>query len=513
MTEQQKQDRDDSEKLRDLIVSSREKGIPVEFENHDLDWLVSEMRADSIGGVTFWVDSLVKKGLYLFSNGSLPKTHAILGSWGSGKTHLLSQLAHRLITEKRCGLVYFNAFKYAAYADIVPCLIYKLLRTKSAADFTPKLMECAEELMLRHAPFLHKGINDVANDARLLRRVFSDSPSIQQCELYRQFYGKVDYFQDLLQQEFKDIKAPIFVLIDELDRCDPMEAFDVMKQLRVLFSLSRVPFFFVIAINPDPIGRYIKKEFGLDESDDYDALKILEKFVDSSFSLTNGRPLGDFIVDLWERQGLRVSDSAFFIGADSGLFGTPTLPTTATQRLPMYSNLRVMEKALSTATLSEVEPHLWSRWHLDLLRISDPEFRKLISQISIDLRQIAEDATVSVLKDFRTRGRVIGGELSNQQSGQFWSSSDQFVEAFKVFWGTQISTAKTHNRMIEGNILENLRDDTNKVTYLAHLCMLDLGHMQNLKLRENSGAQSNIAAFISCDSDISAGFRKILWEY
>src|SRR5262249_15349431 len=118
---------------------------------------------------------------------------------------------------------------------------------------------------------------------------------------------QVDKAQDALAEVLGELKPdeeaeePIVVLIDELDRCDPDEAFNVIKQMRVLFSMRHIPVAFVVCANPEPIGLAIKHRYGLEsDSGDYEARRILEKFVDAYEDLSEPLPLGELISNLWK---------------------------------------------------------------------------------------------------------------------------------------------------------------------------------------------------------------------
>jgi Cdc6-like AAA superfamily ATPase len=56
----------------------------------------------------------------------LPHTIGLFGTWGSGKTATVAYLADEL-ESRGYQTLYFNAYKYASYMEVVPALIYRLL--------------------------------------------------------------------------------------------------------------------------------------------------------------------------------------------------------------------------------------------------------------------------------------------------------------------------------------------------------------------------------------------------
>jgi hypothetical protein len=116
------------------------------------------------------------------------------------------------------------------------------------------------------------------------------------------YYAQIDRAQDLLFKLFQDRQRITVVLIDELDRCDPDEAFEVIKQLRVFFAMRKLPIAFVVCANPEPIGLAIKHKYGLTTaSGEYESRSILEKFVDVYFDMAEPAELGKTVEWLWNR--------------------------------------------------------------------------------------------------------------------------------------------------------------------------------------------------------------------
>jgi len=59
----------------------------------------------------------------------MPTTIGLFGSWGSGKTTALAFAADTLQQSEDHVLIYFNAWKYSGFTEVIPALIYKVLST------------------------------------------------------------------------------------------------------------------------------------------------------------------------------------------------------------------------------------------------------------------------------------------------------------------------------------------------------------------------------------------------
>lgn len=85
--------------------------------------------------------------------------------------------------------------------------------------------------------------------------------------------------------EAKKVKLPLFVLVDELDRCRPTYAISVLEEMKHLFRVPGVCF--VVATNLDQVEKAVCAVYG----NSFDGRRYLERFFDRRYSLPS--------VDLW----------------------------------------------------------------------------------------------------------------------------------------------------------------------------------------------------------------------
>lgn len=90
-------------------------------------------------------------------------------------------------------------------------------------------------------------------------------------------------FDELVEEGLSDRSknAKLVILIDDLDRCLPHEAFDLLQKLRVFFNSKRV--IFIIALDVAVVSGAIKAQFGRDSG--IDGHWYLEKLVDRFYDL------------------------------------------------------------------------------------------------------------------------------------------------------------------------------------------------------------------------------------
>ena len=341
-------------------------------------------------------------------SGRLPYTLGVFGGWGTGKTTFLALVAKELEGEKSCKMVYFNSWKYAGFMEIVPSLIYKIFqygtdgtrlqRDESASrvllalgkKYSDQVGSWVETKIGLNPSELFQDVYEVAKRAK-------EGAAPVSADVIRAYYTQVDKAQDALRAALGSVreggapKSAVVVFIDELDRCDPDEAFTVIKQMRVLFGMRDLPIAFVVCANPEPIGLAIKHRYGLEsETGDYEARRILEKFVDAYEDLQEETSLRPIVAALWSATAapwlVRFDEANerpdFYDDVTMNAVAFDTITTA----VDCFANLRVLRKSFDYVRENAGELNsefLWTKWLLEIANQMDPKFRR-------DLRVLAE---------------------------------------------------------------------------------------------------------------------------
>jgi hypothetical protein len=357
-------------------------------------------------------DNLVARA----EGGRLPYTLGIFGGWGTGKTTFLAMLAEELERTSSYQIVYFNSWKYAGFMEIVPALIYKILQY-GVPGTAAERDEAARRILLALGKKYSDQVGDWAQDkigvnpVELFKDLYDLPKTINENTsrvlpgVIHAYYTQVDKAQDELREALgtvtpgKACTNTIVVLIDELDRCDPDEAFNVIKQMRVLFGMRDLPVAFVVCANPEPIGLAIKHRYGLEsESGDYEARRILEKFVDSYEDLSSTESLGPLVRAIWKEQRLpwimEVDEANVKPRFEEDVVMNATAFDAITSAVPLFANLRVLRKTLEYLRDSaEVNRHLlWTKWFLEIAKQIDPHFRRDIRSLAGPIEHIISAA-------------------------------------------------------------------------------------------------------------------------
>lgn len=188
-------------------------------------------------------------------NGSFPI--GIVGTWGIGKSTVIKSLITGL--KNKGEIIELNVWKCSNPAQIIETLFKSLKSTLTPYSFSidNKLQEYTSALL--------KGTQDERlNAVKNFSELFFSTPSI-------------DEQYDRINAEIKRIGKKIFVVIDDLDRLDKKEIYEVIRLVRNTASFSNT--FFIVAYDRNYILNAIE------EINPYQSHYFLEKIFQLEFTL------------------------------------------------------------------------------------------------------------------------------------------------------------------------------------------------------------------------------------
>ena len=275
---------------------------PRESLNLKLD--ESEVSSDSP-----WYDDVLNRSQIaerltnLIRTQSIPFVVSIDGYWGTGKTFMLKRWQKDL-EKQGFQSIYFNAWEDDFCDDSLLAIIGQLssyLNGKSR--FEAKTRGVVEKAKLLFRPRalslgigyegltatgnLHLGQNQDAEVGLLEDYLFQRE---SKDELKKEL-------SELAANVAKETKHPLVFIIDELDRCRPTFAVELLERVKHIFDVPNIVF--VFGINRDELCKAVRSIYG-----EIDAEVYLRRFFDMEFTL----PVGDtelFCKHSFERFGLR----------------------------------------------------------------------------------------------------------------------------------------------------------------------------------------------------------------
>ncbi|WP_195819407.1 KAP family P-loop NTPase fold protein [Roseobacter sp. MH60115] len=227
-----------------------------------------------------------------------PLVIAIDGKWGSGKSYFLKRWvgAHTLENEASSVTVYFDAFAQDFVSDPLPALLAALearvpaeqrSKLQAAKEAAFKLVRPISRIGLSLATFgAMQALDDVGDAvaeavsgeaARGIDTYWEEQAHRQTA--MSQFRSAIEALAESAVDEASG--ASLIFVVDELDRCRPDYALEVLEIIKHFFSIPRVHF--VLGVNLEALQLSVAARYG----DKLDAAAYLQKFIQIRLALPN----------------------------------------------------------------------------------------------------------------------------------------------------------------------------------------------------------------------------------
>lgn len=221
--------------------------------------------------------------------------------WGAGKTYFLTNWRLQILSEKSRPVVYFNAWENDFLGDPLLSLVSVIRDQLSKQGEKPNLVKNkvknftkrAGELAVAIAPSVIKAAAKKHLGEDFLDVLDGDATS----EVAEKFVEKVlnknqeainavAHFKSSLGELFSIVSSsnggkPVYIFIDELDRCRPTYAIELLERVKHFFAIEGCRF--VIATDTNQLAHSICAVYG----NGFASKRYLKRFFDSTFKLDN----------------------------------------------------------------------------------------------------------------------------------------------------------------------------------------------------------------------------------
>ena len=211
-----------------------------------------------------------------------PRVVALNGNWGTGKTWFLERWRkHHRDRFADTIVVYFDAFEHDYISDPLPALVTALAKENpdgNIKEIKEAAFKLAQPLARKALAIAGPGTSEIVNLLGEFINALTDEKEYWNNEKERmEGMGKFrSALEVLISQE--NGKRLIFV-VDELDRCRPDYALEVLEVIKHFFSVDNVHF--ILGVNLKALGDMVRVRYG----SKIDAEAYLEKFIQIKLAL------------------------------------------------------------------------------------------------------------------------------------------------------------------------------------------------------------------------------------
>lgn len=215
------------------------------------------------------------------------------GQWGEGKTTFV-KMWQKHMQKKEIASVYFDAFEYDYLEDVFLSLAIEIYNYAKVNGLTAKedylnksknTYHLLQAMIAKTSPInidssLQDKLVDNENQPFDISQIIKDNLNFALDNAFEQALKQKEVFRDFkkslsqLAAQSSDRDIPLVIIIDELDRCKPSFAVEILEKIKHLFLVKDVVF--ILSMHHEQLEESIKKVYG----QNIDAHTYLQKFID-----------------------------------------------------------------------------------------------------------------------------------------------------------------------------------------------------------------------------------------
>ena len=349
---------------------------------------------------------------------------ALDAPWGEGKT-VFARMWAGYVKKQGGTAIYFDAFANDYLSDPFVALatqVYELLEKEDAED-AKKFVDLAKKAGRIVTRIGIKALTGVALDGTVIEDAgVADDISEEGAEaidkiLERRITGAqedratIDAFRSFLENYAEEggSEFPLIFIIDELDRCRPDYALEILENIKHLFNVPSV--IFVLVVNRSQLEESIRSKYG----SGVDATKYLQKYVSIWANLPASRGVSRSQRADYVRRCLEAMR-----GDDSGSINLiNNYSSTITELVEHFdSSLREIERCLTNfaiivnATKSDIAPDYASiAVIVSVLKVTRPHLYSKMRVSKASYEEVLAETDFSKLNDAGWEHRPEGSYL------------------------------------------------------------------------------------------------------
>lgn len=212
--------------------------------------------------------------------------------WGAGKTTFVKLWKTYLKKEKGINSIYFSAWEddfskeplISIMGEIKKYINDNFKQNSEIESKFDKVKDLTGKVLKRGVPKFLNGITggllDIDKGFEEAIGSIVESTSKELIDNYSKNKEVIEEFKNAIQELLSQIdkSKPFVIFIDELDRCRPIYAIELLERIKHIFGIDGL--IFVLSIDKVQLSESIKSQYGNIDTDNY-----LRRFIDLEYNL------------------------------------------------------------------------------------------------------------------------------------------------------------------------------------------------------------------------------------
>jgi len=224
----------------------------------------------------------------------------IFGQWGTGKTSLMRMMEEKIKSydsNRRILLVWFDAWrhendKYLGFIPLIKIIKVTLENSENKSKWSRVLTGVNHTFeSFAKATNFNLGIDKFGNietDLSKFIEIYRTEGSVQKDGETIYFHKHfTDFLRDTMAEARMVTDFRIIIFIDDLDRCLPEKALELLESIKNFFDIVGIQF--VVGMNPNSIDNIIKVKYG--EKTEVKGSDYIQKIIQLPFYIPTWKPI------------------------------------------------------------------------------------------------------------------------------------------------------------------------------------------------------------------------------
>lgn len=200
------------------------------------------------------------------------KVISINSPWGTGKSTFIDLLIQKIENEQKALCIKYNAWESDYFDNPLIPLLYQIT-SHPQLNKEESLKTQSTNFSRQYTLGISGGMNFFVK-ADVNANVGFSAEDFDLLDSYKNTKEAVESFKKILKEVQYDVKQPIIIFIDELDRCRPDYAIETLEIIKHFFNIEHITF--VIAVDKKQLNNSITTLYGINAETE----GFLRKFID-----------------------------------------------------------------------------------------------------------------------------------------------------------------------------------------------------------------------------------------